>query len=117
VRIELEGDDGKRMKGVRLKERRGGRAHDCFSFSLLELIALSRGPAKFGGRPAMQEMGKFGLFGFGLIIIFCWRLTEKISGGLFQAVGGVGCSYNLMVYDRYTSTLLQYSRIYPLCMS
>jgi hypothetical protein len=78
VRIELEGDDGKRMKGVRLKERRGGRAHDCFSFSLLELIALSRGPAKFGGRPAMQEMGKFGLLaqralGFG----FLENHTEK----------------------------------------
>lgn len=86
-RIELEGGDGRRMKGVRLKERRGGRAHDCFSFSLLELIALSRGPAKFGGRPAMQETWKFGLFGFGLILIF-WKGSHRENKWLFVPGGG-----------------------------
>jgi hypothetical protein len=85
--IELYVYDGNRMKGVRLKERRGGRAHDCFSFSLLELIALSRGPAKFGGRPAMQEMGKFGLFGFWVDYYFLLE-TDRENKWWFIPGGG-----------------------------
>lgn len=70
-----------------MKERRGGRAHDCFSFSLLELIALSRGPANLGGdqQCRRREIWALGSKGFG--IWFSGESHGEMSG-CFAAGGG-----------------------------